>query len=140
MLSLNQQITNFEVATLPDLRALLRGATTVKKSRRIKGRDFFDGCYLPKSLFVIGTGGNDYLLNYFSPAKSADARPQLSEFTRALVTKLSLHLQVFFFESSPGNISAILINAHAHLCFATVHFVSHCNNVKESTVPSTSEI
>lgn len=93
VLSLNQQITNFEVATLPDLRALLRGATTVKKSRRIKGRDFFDGCYLPKSLFVIGTGGNDYLLNYFSPAKSADARPQLSEFTRALVTKLSLHLQ-----------------------------------------------
>jgi len=48
---------------------------------------------LPKSLFVVGTGGNDYLLNYFRPRKSGDTRPDLSDFTRSLIIRLSAHLQ-----------------------------------------------
>jgi hypothetical protein len=94
VLSLEQQITNFEAVTLPDLRAQLQRANDRKK---MKGHDFFDRCYLPKSLFVIGSGGNDYLLNYFRPRNSGETRPDLSDFTRALVARLSAHLQVFFF-------------------------------------------
>uniref|UniRef100_A0ACD5WUE1 Uncharacterized protein n=1 Tax=Avena sativa TaxID=4498 RepID=A0ACD5WUE1_AVESA len=91
VLSLEQQITNFEAVTLPDLRAQLQRATTAN-NRKMEGQDFFDRCYLPKSLFIIGTGGNDYLLNYFRPRKSGDVRPDLSDFTRSPVTKLSAHL------------------------------------------------
>lgn len=85
VLSLNQQISNFEAVTLPDLRA------TTASTRQMKGRDFLHDCFLPKSLFVIGTGGSDYLLNYYRPRNTA--RPQLSDFTRSLITKLSAHLQ-----------------------------------------------
>uniref|UniRef100_A0A0E0LCN4 GDSL esterase/lipase n=1 Tax=Oryza punctata TaxID=4537 RepID=A0A0E0LCN4_ORYPU len=90
VLSLKQQITNFEAVTLPDLRAHLQGATTT--GHKMKGQDFVDQCYLPKSLFVIGTGGNDYLLNYFKPG-SGPTRALLSEFTSSLLIKLSNHLQ-----------------------------------------------
>ncbi|XP_051199668.1 GDSL esterase/lipase At1g29670 [Lolium perenne] len=90
VLSLEQQITNFEAVTLPNLRAQLQRANDRKK---MKGHDFFDRCYLPKSLFVIGSGGNDYLLNYFRPRNSEETRPDLSDFTRALVARLSAHLQ-----------------------------------------------
>ncbi|KAG8075504.1 hypothetical protein GUJ93_ZPchr0006g40993 [Zizania palustris] len=93
VLSLKQQITNFEAVTLPDLRAQLQAAgTSSTTSHKMKGQDFFDRCYLPKSLFVIGTGGNDYLLNYFNP-RSGPTRAPLSEFTSSLLTKLSSHLQ-----------------------------------------------
>uniref|UniRef100_A0A0E0AAX8 GDSL esterase/lipase n=1 Tax=Oryza glumipatula TaxID=40148 RepID=A0A0E0AAX8_9ORYZ len=94
VLSLKQQITNFEAVTLPDLRAHLQGATTATTTtgHKMKGQDFFDQCYLPKSLFIIGTGGNDYLLNYFN-AGSGPTRAPLSEFTSSLLTKLSNHLQ-----------------------------------------------
>ncbi|XP_006656166.1 GDSL esterase/lipase At1g71250-like [Oryza brachyantha] len=94
VLSLKQQITNFEAVTLPDLRAQLQGATAAHPTagHKMKGQDFFDQCYLPKSLFVIGTGGNDYLLNYFNP-RGGPTRPHLSEFTSSLLTKLSTHLQ-----------------------------------------------
>ncbi|KAF0901847.1 hypothetical protein E2562_006473 [Oryza meyeriana var. granulata] len=93
VLSLKQQITNFEAVTLPDLRAQLQGATTsTTTSRKMKGQDFFDQCYLPKSLFVIGTGGNDYLLNYFN-TRSGPTRAPLSDFTSFVLTKLSTQLQ-----------------------------------------------
>lgn len=89
VVSLRQQISNFEAVTLPDLRAQLRGAAATS---RVKGQqDPFQRGYLSKCLFVIGTGGNDYLLNYFSPRKNGTPLP---EFTRSLITKLSDHLQV----------------------------------------------
>ncbi|KAK6114752.1 hypothetical protein DH2020_007021 [Rehmannia glutinosa] len=50
VISLNQQIRNFENVTLPDLEQQLGD-----KSREI----------LSQSLFVVGSGGNDYSLNYF---------------------------------------------------------------------------
>ncbi|XP_044957949.1 GDSL esterase/lipase At1g29670-like [Hordeum vulgare subsp. vulgare] len=86
VLSLKQQISNFEAVTLPDL-----GATTASTHHQMKGHDFLHDCFLPKTLFVIGTGGNDYLLNYYRPRSTT--RPQLSDFTRSLITKLSAHLQ-----------------------------------------------
>ncbi|KAF8648285.1 hypothetical protein HU200_064863 [Digitaria exilis] len=91
VVSLRQQISNFEAVTLPDLRAQLRGdAARVK----VKGQDPFQRGYLSKCLFVIGTGGNDYLLNYFNPRKNGtEGAPPLPEFTRSLITKLSDHLQ-----------------------------------------------
>ncbi|KAF8652045.1 hypothetical protein HU200_062988 [Digitaria exilis] len=91
VVSLRQQISNFEAVTLPDLRAQLRGdAARVK----VKGQDPFQRGYLSKCLFVIGTGGNDYLLNYFNPRNNGtEGAPPLPEFTRSLITKLSDHLQ-----------------------------------------------
>ncbi|KAL2538804.1 Triacylglycerol lipase [Forsythia ovata] len=50
VMSLNAQIRNFEAVTLPDLEVQLRS-----KSRET----------LPQFLFVVGSGGNDYSLNYF---------------------------------------------------------------------------
>ncbi|XP_066379053.1 GDSL esterase/lipase At1g29670-like isoform X1 [Miscanthus floridulus] len=94
VVSLRQQITNFESVTLPDLRAQLRGPAAAANRGRAKGQDSFHQCYLSKCLFVIGTGGNDYLLNYFNPRKNgAEGGPPLSEFTTSLITKLSDHLQ-----------------------------------------------
>ncbi|KAL6841669.1 hypothetical protein ACP4OV_028498 [Aristida adscensionis] len=91
VVSMRQQITNFEAVTLPDLRAQVPIAT----NHKMKGRDSFQQEYLSKCLFIIGTGGNDYLLNYFNPKKNwgSTSRPPLSEFTRSLITKLSGHLQ-----------------------------------------------
>lgn len=94
VVSLRQQITNFESVTLPDLRAQLRGPAAAA-NHWIKGQDSFHKCYLSKCLFVIGTGGNDYLLDYFNPGKKNGTQggPPLSEFTASLITKLSGHLQ-----------------------------------------------
>jgi hypothetical protein len=98
VVSLRRQISNFEAVTLPDLRAHLRGAAATGTDHRIKGnqqQDPFQRCYLSKCLFIIGTGGNDYLLNYFNPRRNgSDGAPPLPEFTRSLITKLSGHLQV----------------------------------------------
>lgn len=112
-MSLNQQISNFEAVTLPDLRA------TAANIRGMKGHDFLHDCFLPKSLFVIGTGGNDYLLNYYQPRNTA--RPQLSDFTRSLITELSAHLQV----------SGMLVNAHSCALLTTYRafpspFIANC--------------
>jgi hypothetical protein len=93
VVSLRQQITNFESVTLPDLRAQLRGPAAAA-NHWIKGQDSFHKCYLSKCLFVIGTGGNDYLLDYFNPGNGTQGGPPLSEFTASLITKLSGHLQV----------------------------------------------
>ncbi|CAL5053335.1 unnamed protein product [Urochloa decumbens] len=94
VVSLRQQIRNFEAVTLPDLRAQPRGAAATAGNHRIRRQDSFQRCYLSKCLFVIGTGGNDYLLNYFNPGKNGtEGGPALPDFTRSLITKLSDHLQ-----------------------------------------------
>ena len=97
VVSLRQQISNFALVTLPDLRAQLRGAAATAADHRIKHQDSFQRCYLSKCLFIIGTGGNDYLLNYFNPRKNGTeggTGTPSPEFTRSLITKLSHHLQV----------------------------------------------
>jgi hypothetical protein len=77
VISLSQQIRNFEKVTLPDLEAQLE-----RRSRVV----------LPKYLFVVGTGGNDYSFNYF--LGKSDSNVSLQAFTANLTASLSQKLMV----------------------------------------------
>ncbi|ERN15218.1 hypothetical protein AMTRI_Chr05g67790 [Amborella trichopoda] len=74
---LNQQIKNFETVTLPQLESRFGSA----KLRHV----------LRKSIFVIGSGGNDYLLNYLQQPPSQ--RQNLSNFTNLVIQRLSEQLK-----------------------------------------------
>lgn len=74
MVSLNEQIKNFEEVTLPDLKT---------------HRDF-----LQNYLFVVGSGGNDYSFNYFM--RQANANVSVEAFTKNLIKSLSQQLKVHF--------------------------------------------
>lgn len=89
-MSLNQQIRNFKIWTLPDLEVQL-------------GRSGHRGAYkhyLSKYLFAVGTGGNDYLLNYFMPGEK-NKRATLQQFTQALISTLSGQLKVYIYGLHP---------------------------------------
>lgn len=77
VISLNQQIRNFERVTMRDLEAQLG-----RRSRVV----------LPNYLFVLGTGGNDYLFNYF--LRKSNANVSLEAFTANLTVSLSQNLKV----------------------------------------------
>ncbi|KAA8546340.1 hypothetical protein F0562_002921 [Nyssa sinensis] len=77
VISLNQQIRNFEEVTLPDLEVQL-GCSSRES--------------LPHYLFVVGSGGNDYSFNYFI----SNTNVSLEAFTANLTTKLSLHLKKLY--------------------------------------------
>ena len=81
VMSMNQQIRHFEASTLPELRAQLKVGH--------KQRLFED--HLSKYLFVVGTGGNDYL-NYFISSEKDKVTLQI--FTHRLIHALSLQLKV----------------------------------------------
>ncbi|KAI3464430.1 hypothetical protein Pfo_021093 [Paulownia fortunei] len=76
VISLNQQIRNFEEVTLPELELQLG-----EKSTEI----------LSQFLFVVGSGGNDYSLNYFLGL--ANSNVSIEAFTANLTTTLSLQLK-----------------------------------------------
>ncbi|CAA3020668.1 GDSL esterase lipase At1g29670-like [Olea europaea subsp. europaea] len=76
VMNLNAQIRNFESVTLPDLEVQLRS-----KSRES----------LPQFLFVVGSGGNDYSLNYFMGMVNSNV--SLEEFTANLTTTFSHQLK-----------------------------------------------
>lgn len=78
-MSLNEQIKKFEEVTLPDLESQLESSS----------RDS-----LSKYLFVIGSGGNDYTLNYFLTKSPANLSVQA--FTATLISTLSTQLKVKF--------------------------------------------
>ncbi|XP_059454492.1 GDSL esterase/lipase At1g29670-like isoform X2 [Corylus avellana] len=80
VISLSQQIRNFEKVTLPDLEAQLECRSRV---------------VLPKYLFVVGTGGNDYSFNYF--LGKSDSNVSLQAFTANLTASLSQQLMLFNF-------------------------------------------
>lgn len=80
MISLNQQIRNFEKVTLPELKLQLGDNSSEMLSR---------------FLFVVGSGGNDYSLNYF--VGLANRNVSLEAFTANLTTTLSDQLKVFEF-------------------------------------------
>ncbi|XP_042507586.1 GDSL esterase/lipase At1g29670-like [Macadamia integrifolia] len=82
VISLKQQIKNFEMVTMPQLGEQLGCEST---------KALISSGVLSKYLFVIGTGGNDYLLNYFLRNTTGDAA--LHAFTAKLSTKLSKKLQ-----------------------------------------------
>ncbi|KAL3574269.1 hypothetical protein D5086_024882, partial [Populus alba] len=79
VISLNQQIRNFEEVTLPVLEAEMG----------FQRREL-----LPKYLFVVGAGGNDYSFNYF--LRKSNANVSLEAFTANLTRKLSGQLQKLY--------------------------------------------
>ncbi|KAM0933607.1 putative triacylglycerol lipase [Dioscorea sansibarensis] len=76
---MNQQIRNFEKVTLAEMGGLF----DLKKNSD----------YLSKYLFVVGTGGNDYFLNYFTSKKKTTP---LLTFTHSLIATLSCQLKVIY--------------------------------------------
>ncbi|KAG1335338.1 GDSL esterase/lipase [Cocos nucifera] len=84
VMSLNQQIRNFRIRTLPVLEAQLG----------LSGHRGANKHYLSKYLFVVGTGGNDYLLNYFMPGEKK--RVTLQQFTKSLISTLSGQLKMLY--------------------------------------------
>ncbi|EEF29068.1 zinc finger protein, putative [Ricinus communis] len=79
VISLNQQIKNFEEVTLPELEGEVG-----KRS----------GELLKNYLFVVGTGGNDYSLNYFLNPSNANVSLEL--FTANLTNSLSGQLEKLY--------------------------------------------
>lgn len=77
-MSMNEQIKNFEGVTLPDLEAQLGMRSTES---------------LPKYIFVVGSGGNDYSLNYFTMGSNVT----VEAFTANLTATLSQQLKVIHF-------------------------------------------
>lgn len=78
-MSLNEQIKKFEEVTLPELESQLESSSTES---------------LSKYLFVVGSGGNDYTLNYFFNKSPANLSVQA--FTANLTSTLSTQLKVKF--------------------------------------------
>ncbi|CAN1235166.1 GDSL esterase/lipase At1g29670 [Linum perenne] len=76
VISLREQIRDFENSTLPKLEKYL--SSTRKK-------------LLPKYLILVGAGGNDYTLNYF--LNLTNPRPNLEDFTSNLISSLSAKIQ-----------------------------------------------
>lgn len=80
-MSLNQQIRDFKVTTLPQLRTQLRC---------VHNPTLFED-HLSNYLFVVGTGGNDYLQYFISNEKDKVTVPV---FTESLICTLSHQLKV----------------------------------------------
>lgn len=78
MTSLNQQIRNFEAVTLPELEKQRGSNNSIE--------------ILSEFLFVVGSGGNDYSLNYF--VGLANSNVSLEAFTTSLTATLSAQLKV----------------------------------------------
>ncbi|GMI83217.1 hypothetical protein like AT1G29670 [Hibiscus trionum] len=81
VITLNQQIRNFEEITLPDLEQQLG----------CKGRS---SEVLKNYMFVVGTGGNDYSFNYF--LRRGNINVTLQAFTANLTNSLSLQLKKLY--------------------------------------------
>ncbi|KAL8110925.1 GDSL esterase/lipase At1g29670-like isoform X1 [Apium graveolens] len=79
VMSLNEQIKKFEEVTLPELESQLESSSTDS---------------LSKYLFVVGSGGNDYTLNYFFTKSQANLSVQA--FTANLTTTLSTQLKKLY--------------------------------------------
>ncbi|KAB2031192.1 hypothetical protein ES319_D05G288000v1 [Gossypium barbadense] len=82
VISLNQQIRNFETVTLPEVKNQL-GVNRRENRKATK-----------KYMFIMGTGGNDYLFNYF--ARKGEYNVSLETFTANLTTSLSLQLKKLY--------------------------------------------
>ncbi|CAN6543773.1 unnamed protein product [Malus baccata var. baccata] len=79
VISLSQQIRDFEEVTLPELEAQL--ACNSSQS-------------LPRYLFVVGVGGNDYMFNYF--LKRSYLQIDLQTFTATLIASLAQKLKKLY--------------------------------------------
>ncbi|XP_031487421.1 GDSL esterase/lipase At1g29670-like isoform X1 [Nymphaea colorata] len=77
VVSLSHQITNFQNATLPDLKSQLNSSSELS-------------AYLAQSIFLVSSGGVDYLSNCL---QSGRIECQLEEFTELLVGNYSQELK-----------------------------------------------
>lgn len=101
VISLNEQISNFERTTLPDLKSEIEN-----RYHEDDGGDKLVSNELSKYLFIVETGGNDLLLNYFAKMnmntditvdhkhKTQRNNIGLQSFTNKLITLLSSDLKV----------------------------------------------
>ncbi|XP_010277653.1 PREDICTED: GDSL esterase/lipase At1g71250-like [Nelumbo nucifera] len=101
VINLNQQIKNFEEVTLPQL-----GDQLGRKTTETSISDY---------LFVVGTGGNDYLLNYFLPNRPI--KLSLGAFTSDLIAQLSQQLEKLY---SLGGRKFILMSIYPIGCIPVV--------------------
>ncbi|KAJ0086429.1 hypothetical protein Patl1_07880 [Pistacia atlantica] len=111
--NLNAQIDNFETVTLPALEAQLGS----------KRSDF-----LPNYLFVVGTGGNDYLFNYFTPKfifkNATDLHPEVFAENLANLLYQKLHIIHLLMQKlySLGGRNFLLISIYPMGCIPQVRF------------------
>ncbi|XP_021661702.2 GDSL esterase/lipase At5g08460 isoform X2 [Hevea brasiliensis] len=109
VISLNQQIRNFETVTLPELEAEMG-----MQSREL----------LKNYLFVVGTGGNDYTFNYF--LKPSNESVSLEAFTANLTHSLSKQLKKLY---NLGGRKFVLMSVNPIGCYPMVKAASNgrCN-------------
>ncbi|KAG9147488.1 hypothetical protein Leryth_007304 [Lithospermum erythrorhizon] len=98
VISLSQQIRNLENVTMPELREQLGSNDS--------------STMLSNYLFVIGTGGNDFLFNYFLRPTSKDTA-SLQPFISNLITTLTLQLKKLY---SLGARKFVLIGVNPNGC------------------------
>ncbi|XP_043703799.1 GDSL esterase/lipase At1g29670-like [Telopea speciosissima] len=106
VITLRKQIRNYQKVTLRQLAHQLgRGSKNSLISSGI----------LSKYLFVIGTGGNDYLLNYF--LRNSTSSASLEAFTANLIRVLSMKLKKLY---SLGARKFVLISIYPIGCIPVV--------------------
>ncbi|KAL5776483.1 hypothetical protein ACOSP7_009409 [Xanthoceras sorbifolium] len=86
VISLYQQIKNFEEVTLPELKAQLGHRHSHSSMVSLSLHNY---------LFVVGTGGNDYSFNYFLKYPKSNLTT-LQSFTLNLTNSLSQHLKKLY--------------------------------------------
>ncbi|KAJ4965297.1 hypothetical protein NE237_017146 [Protea cynaroides] len=112
VINLRQQIKNYEKVTLPQLAHQLGCGST---------QSLITSGILSEYLFVIGTGGNDYLLNYFV-SNSTASKTSLEAFTANLTIALSRKLKKLH---SLGARKFVLISIYPIGCIPAVRTAFH---------------
>ncbi|KMZ65612.1 hypothetical protein ZOSMA_317G00290 [Zostera marina] len=132
VISLNEQISNFERTTLPDLKSEIEN-----RYHEDDGGDKLVSNELSKYLFIVETGGNDLLLNYFAKMnmntditvdhkhKTQRNNIGLQRFTNKLITLLSSDLKKLY---SMGARKFVLISVQAIGCVPVVRATFHKEN------------
>ncbi|KAG8660742.1 hypothetical protein MANES_02G189200v8 [Manihot esculenta] len=108
VISLNQQMRNFEEVTLPELEIEM-GMQTRKLLR--------------KYLFVVGTGGNDYSFNYF--LRPFNETVSLQVFTANLTDSLSKQLEKLY---NLGGRKFVLMSVNPIGCYPMVKAIQGARN------------
>lgn len=129
VISLNQQISNFERATLPDLKIEIQN----RDHDSDNGHKLLSNA-LSRYLFIVETGGNDLLLNYYAKMnmnknitiddkhKTQRNNVGLQRFTDKLITLLSSDLKQLY---RMGARKFVLISVQAIGCVPVVRATFH---------------
>ncbi|GMI90559.1 hypothetical protein like AT1G29670 [Hibiscus trionum] len=103
VITLNQQIRNFEEITLPELENQLGCKGGISEA-------------IKNYMFVVGTGGNDYSFNYF--LRRGGNNVTLQDFTANLTNSLSLQLKKLY---SLGARKFVLMSVNPLGCYPMVN-------------------